>query len=84
MTTSDIGEPARLAYAAGIDPIAWAEAEICALIGVHAELIKLNLDMGVDPGGDLSVGAMTRRILGLLLNSGWSAPGGTEIPEVIT
>ena len=81
MTTSDIGEPARLAYAAGVDPIAWAETEICALIGVHAELIKLNLDMGVDPGGDLSMGAMTRRILGLLLNSGWSAPAASDLLE---
>ena len=81
MTTSDIGEPARLAYAAGIDPIAWAEAEICALISVHAELIKLNLDMGVDPGGDLSVGAMTRRVLGMLLNSGWSAPAANDLLE---
>ena len=81
MTASDIGEPARIAYAAGVDPIAWAEAEICALIHIHAELIKLNLDMGVDPGGDLSVGAMTRRVLGLLLNSGWSAPAANDLME---
>ena len=82
MTTPDIGEAARMAYAAGIDPITWAEAEVCALIGVHAELVKLNTDMGVDPGGDLSAGAMSRRILGLLLNAGWQVPGGIEIPEV--
>ena len=81
MTTSDIGEAARLAYAAGVDPIAWAEAEICALIGIHAELVKLNIDMGVEPGEDLSAGAMTRRILGLLLNSGWSAPAANDLME---
>lgn len=74
MTTPDIGEAARIAYAAGIDPIAWAETEITALIGVHAELVKLNTDMGMEPGGDLSAGAMSRRILGLLLNAAWVAP----------
>ena len=74
MTTSDIGEAARIAYAAGIDPVSWAEGEICGLIGVHVELVRLNIDLGLKPDGDLSVGAMSRRILGLLLNSGWSAP----------
>ena len=81
MTTSDIGEAARLAYAAGVDPIAWAEAEICALIGIHAELVKLNIDMGVEPGEDLSAGAMTRRILGLLMNAGWTAPAANDLLE---
>ena len=74
MTTPDIGEAARLAYAAGVDPIAWAEAEVCALVGVHRELVKLNTDMGIEPGGDLSDSAMSRRILGLLLNAGWKFP----------
>jgi hypothetical protein len=78
MTTSDIGEAASLAYAAGIDPIAWAEAEICALIGVHRELVKLNADMGIEPGGDLSDGAMSRRILGMLMNAGWSVPAAND------
>jgi hypothetical protein len=78
MTTPDIGEAARIAYAAGVDPIAWAEAEVCALIGIHIELVKLNIDMGIDPGADLSVGAMSRRILGLLLNAGWTAPGASD------
>lgn len=82
MTTSDIGEAARLAYAAGIDPIDWAEGEITALIGVHRELVKLNVDMGVEPGGDLSDGAMARRIIGLLMNAGWLVPGGFDLPEV--
>ena len=77
MTTSDIGEAARIAYAAGIDPVSWAEGEICGLIGVHVELVRLNLDLGVEPGGDLSIGAMTRRILGLLLNGGWKPPAAT-------
>ena len=75
MTTSDIGEAARIAYAAGIDPVSWAEGEIAALIAVHVELVRLNLDLGVEPGGDLSMGAMTRRILGLLLNGGWKRAG---------
>ena len=81
MTTPDIGEPARLAYAAGIDPIAWAEHEITALIGVHRELVKLNTDMGVEPGGDLSDGAMSRRILGLLMNAGWSVATANDPME---
>lgn len=78
MTTSDIGEAARIAYAAGIDPIAWAEAEVRALIGVHRELTKLNTDMGIEPGGDLSDGAMSRRIIGLLLNAAWVAPAAND------
>lgn len=69
MTTSDIGEAARLAYAAGIDPIAWAEGEITALIAAHRELAPLH-----GRAGDLSDGAMSRRILGLLLNADWTAP----------
>ena len=78
MTTSDIGEAARIAYAAGIDPVSWAEGEIAALIAVHVELVRLNIDLGVEPGGDLSIGAMTRRILGLLLNGGWKPPAANN------
>jgi len=76
--TADICETARLAYAAGVDPVAWAEVEVCALIGVHRELVKLNSDMGVEAGGDLSDGAMARRVLGLLLNAGWVAPAAAN------
>ena len=74
MTASDIGEAAQLAYAAGIDPVSYAEHEITALITVHRQMARVCVAMGAAPDGDLSESAMSRRILGLLLNAGWSAP----------
>ena len=74
MTAPDIGEAARLAYDAGIDPVSYAEHEITALIGVHRQLAGHCAAAGLAPDGDLSEGAMSCRILGLLLSAGWSPP----------
>jgi hypothetical protein len=74
MTASDIGEAAQLAYAAGIDPVSYAEHEITALITVHRQMARVCVAMGAAPDGDLSESAMSRRILGLLLNAGWLLP----------
>ena len=71
---ADIGEAARIAYAAGIDSISYAEHEITALITVHRQLARVSAAMGAAPDGDLSEGAMSRRIVGLVLNAGWSPP----------
>jgi hypothetical protein len=76
---TDICERARIAYNAGIDPIDYAEAELTALIGVHLSLASMCADLGVNaPAGALTTGAMSRRILGSLLDAGWKAPEVTE------
>jgi hypothetical protein len=69
-----IGEAAQLAYAAGIDPVSYAEGEITTLIAVHRQLAAHCAAAGLTPDGDLSEGAMSRRILGLLLNADWKPP----------
>jgi hypothetical protein len=69
-----IGEAARLAYDAGIDPVSYAEHEITALIGIHRQLAGHCAALGLAPDGDLSEGAMSCRIIGLLLNAGWLLP----------
>ena len=76
---TDICEHARIAYNAGIDPIDYAEAELTALIGVHMNLASVYADLEVDPpAGTLTVGAMARRILGALLDAGWTPPEVTQ------
>lgn len=75
MTTSDICERARIAYDLGIDPVDYAETELSVLIGVHLGLAAVCADLDVTaPEGTLTVGAMSRRILGSLLDAGWVPP----------
>ena len=77
--TNDICEHARIAYQAGIDPLDYAEAELTGLIGVHIELASVCADFGVSaPAGTLTVGAMARRILGSLMDAGWTPPEVTR------
>jgi hypothetical protein len=78
VTASDIGEAARIAYAAGIDPVSYAEGEITALIGIHRQLAGHCAAAGLTPDGDLSEGAMSRRILGLLMNADWKPPAAND------
>jgi hypothetical protein len=73
-----IGEAAQLAYAAGIDPVSYAEGEITTLIAVHRQLAAHCAAAGLTPDGDLSEGAMSRRIIGLMLNAGWRIPAGYD------
>lgn len=76
---TDICERARIAYGCGVDPLDYAEAELMTLIGVHLGLARLYADLAVPvPEGTLSVGAMSRRILGSLLDAGWKAPEVTK------
>lgn len=70
---SDIDAVARIAYETGIDPDAYAEGEITALINAHfAAALKAVAEPGPHP--DYSTPAMARRILGTLLNIGWEMP----------
>ena len=72
---TDICERARIAYNAGVNPIDYAEAELNTLIGVHLNLASLYADMEADPpAGTLTVGSMSRRILGAILDAGWTPP----------
>ena len=72
---TDICERARIAYDLGIDPVDYAETELTVLIGVHLSLAVVCADIGVDvPEGTLTTGAMSRRILGNLLDAGWTPP----------
>ena len=76
---TDICERARIAYNAGIDPIDYAETELSTLIGVHLGLASVCADLGVSaPVGTLTVGALSRRVLGSLLDAGWTAPEVTR------
>ncbi len=72
---TDICERARIAYDCGISPIDYAEAELTVLIGVHLSLASMCADLDVTvPAGSLTVGAMARRILGAVLDAGWTPP----------
>jgi hypothetical protein len=73
-----ISESARLAYAAGVDPVDWAEGEVTCLFKAHITAGMLLLGAGEVPGPGLSLEAMARRVLGLLLNAGWTAPEVTS------
>jgi len=81
MTTSDICERARIAYDLGIDPIDYAETEVALLIKAHFADAEA-AGTGLCSGSHLTIAAMSRRILGLLLNSDWQAPARWTPPEV--
>jgi len=79
---SHLSESARLAYAAGVDPLDHAVHEITTLAGVHRQLLAhARACCGCIIAGDLSDGALARRILGLLISAGWTPPGGLEAPD---
>ena len=79
---TDICERARIAYDLGISPIDYAETELATLIGVHLGLASMCADLDVPaPEGTLTVGAMSRRILGSLLDAGWTPPSPASEPE---
>lgn len=60
IAAADVDEPAVIAYAAGISPVDYAEGCVEALVVAHGDLV------------DVPIAA--RRILGALLNAGWSMP----------
>jgi hypothetical protein len=80
MTTSGIGEAARIAYAAGIDPLDHAEHEIALLITAHFTNAEA-AGTGLCSGSHLTIAAMTRRVLGSLLNAGWRLPDERDPTE---
>lgn len=68
---------AKYAYALGIDPTAYAERHITDLIEVHLVVAGTRMDNpAAFPGYciELTIGALACRILGELLDAGWTAP----------
>jgi hypothetical protein len=83
MTSNEICERARIAYDLGIDPVDYAETELTTLIGAHLGLASICADLEISPpAGTLTTGAMSRRILGSLLDAGWTPPAVASEPEV--
>jgi hypothetical protein len=68
---------ARLAYERGISPLDWAEGHVNQLIDVHIMVWSSRLqDPATFPGYpiELTTGALARRIIGELLDAGWTLP----------
>lgn len=84
MSTLDLSESARIAYAAGITPLDYAEHEIAVLLDAHATTAAFCARNGFAPVVDTSPDVVSRRVIGLLLAAGWEVPGGIEIPEEVT
>jgi len=82
-STSDLGVLAQLAYDAGIHPLDFAEEQVTLLVAMHATIAAEGLG-AVFP--DLPTGPhdFARRILGALLDAGWSPPVLTPEPGVCT
>jgi len=71
--TSDLGVLAQLAYQAGITPLDFAEEQVALLFFIHAAYAD-------EVGPDVAA----RRVLGALLDAGWSPPVLTPEPGVCT
>lgn len=80
---SDIDHLALYAYHRGIDPMKWAEDHITTMIDFHQQVIAARAtDHGIAFPGypiDLTVDALTCRILGELLDAGWTCPDPAEV-----
>lgn len=74
---SDIDFLARFAYATGQDPLDYAATNVVAA-HIDSHFNPASYPGEVDP----AISALSLRIVGDLLDAGWSAPGGTELPEV--
>lgn len=78
---SDISAIATWAYAQDHDPIGYAEGLVNDLIEVHLTVAAARLDdPAAFPGYCIEPGIepLARRILGELLDAGWTMPTGTS------
>ena len=79
-STSDIGVLAKLAYQAGITPLDFAEEQVTIHVSICLALVTVADEFGLSPDDPrLTVDAAACRILGALLDAGWSPP--VLIPE---
>jgi hypothetical protein len=71
----DIGAEASEYYAKGTPPIDFAEANTALLIRIHREVTQ---DAGTWPSYtiELTDNGLARKILGDLLDAGWTCPAG--------
>jgi hypothetical protein len=77
---SDIDAMAKFAYDHGTSPLDWAERHVNDLIDVHITVWSSRLqDPATFPAYslDLTTEALARRILGELLDAGWTIPEAT-------
>lgn len=75
--TGDINALARISYESGIDPIDYAEGQILLLMKAHGRvMLARTLNPAAFPGFgiELTPEALARRIIGNLLDAGWTAP----------
>lgn len=78
---SDIGPVSRRAYEVGWSPVDWAIEGVAMALGVHLDVaVSRAEDPAACPGyyTDLTFAALARRIVGGLLDAGWTPPGGTD------
>jgi hypothetical protein len=86
---SDIDGLAQFAYDRGADPVDYAEGHITQLLEVHLLVWATRED---DPSAfpgyciELTLGAAARRIIGAMLDAGWTPPevpgtGRQEVPR---
>lgn len=81
---TDIDPTAAAAYADGTDPIEWAETITENLLMIHDEVTAGRAaDPTSFPGvpGDFSREGSARRVVGALLNAGWTPPTAEQIRE---
>jgi len=74
---ADVNDLARSLYARGKDPIDWAVSLVVAQIDARDSVVSARLEIpGAYPGYllDLDDESVARRIIGALLDAGWTAP----------
>jgi hypothetical protein len=84
MSYNDIDFLARHAYGLGIDPVDYAEGYVTSAIDVHLNVAASRFeDPATFPGYclDLTTGALARRIVGILLDAGWTPPEIVKDPS---
>jgi hypothetical protein len=75
MSAADIGALHRLAYECGVDPIDNAVSAVEALMcGGQAITDARRQDPPLFPGCDISAAHLARRVVGELLDAGWTPP----------
>jgi hypothetical protein len=76
---TDISEFARLAYAAGITPLDYAEDQVSTLIAAHLAAAE-ETGTALRPESHTAIATMSRHITAAFLNAGWAMPGNAHEP----
>lgn len=79
MTTpaDDVNATAAAAYLSGADPLVYAEILVAEIVSYHYDVATARIadpDAYPEYSGELGPDGLARRILGELLDAGWSAP----------